>query len=359
VPFRIKVSLWILAGLVALALVGPLLVPVRPLADTVDARDLAWPGSAWVAAAGLDVHVEAVVDGVATPDAVDAFARASDPGATVLLLHGFGANTRSWGATLPWIGDAPDRPGDLALAYDRPGFGLTERPLDGWARDANPYAPAAQVATAVALLDAAGVERAVLVGHSAGGAIALQVALEHPDRVAGLILVAPAVYRGGGAPPWSKPLLGTPQLERVGPLIMRQLGGSTGDDFLRSSWADPERMDDAVWEAYRRPLRAHDWDRALWELVKASEEPELAERLDRVAVPVLVVHGLQDTIVPIDASRDLVADLTAVPGGAALAELDGCGHLPHEECADAFRSAVTAWWGERFADDPFGAAATR
>ena len=263
-----------------------------------------------------------------------------------MLLHGFGANTRSWGATLPWIGDDPDAVGDVALAFDRPGFGLTDRPTGGWARDANPYGPAAQVATAVAMIDTLGAEAAVLVGHSAGGAIALQTALEHPERVAALVLVAPAVYRGGGAPAWSKPLLRTPQFERIGPVLMRQLGGRTGDDFLRSSWADPTRMDEAVFEAYRRPLQAHDWDRALWELVKASAEPDLVDRLAQVRVPVLIVHGLQDAVVPIEQSRDLVADLTQVPGGARLVELDGCGHLPHEECPDAFRAAVASWWAD-------------
>lgn len=345
-PFRIKVSLWILATLVAVVLVGPLVVPIAPLADTVPARDLAWPGSAWTPVGGLDVHVEAVADGAAVTD-LAALPSPTDP--PVLLLHGFGANTRSWGATLPWIGDDPDTVGDVALAYDRPGFGLSDRPTSGWARDANPYGPAAQVATAIALIDALRADTAVLVGHSAGGAIALQTALEYPDRVAALVLVAPAVYRGGGAPAWSRPLLRTPQFERIGPVLMRQLGGQPGDDFLRSSWADPTRMDDAVFEAYRRPLRANDWDRALWELVKASAEPDLADRLAEVRVPVLIVHGLQDSVVPVAQSRDLVADLVNVPGGARLVELDGCGHLPHEECPDAFRAAVESWWTEQAA----------
>jgi pimeloyl-ACP methyl ester carboxylesterase len=343
VPFRLKVSLWILAVLLATVLVGPLLFPVPPLEGTQPVRDLAWPGSAWLPAQGLDVHVEVMRDGAPVTD-LAGFDAAGDP--AVVLLHGFGANTRSWASTLPWITD-PDVAGAWAVAFDRPGFGLTERPLGRWPAEANPYGPEAQVATTIAVLDALGAERAVLVGHSAGGAIALQVALTHPERVAGLVLVAPAVYEGGGAPPWSKPLLRTPQAERVGPLLMRQLGGSSGEDFLRASWFDPERIDETTWEAYRRPLRAEDWDRALWELVKASREPRLVERLAEVQVPVLVVAGAQDRVVPPASSRDLRRDLTGVPGGAAFALLEGCGHLPHEECPDAFESAVTGWWAER------------
>jgi pimeloyl-ACP methyl ester carboxylesterase len=257
-----------------------------------------------------------------------------------LLLHGFGASTRSWGSTLPWLSQ-----GTVAVAYDRPAFGLTERPLRGWPRDANPYGPAAQVATAVGVLDALGIERAVLVGHSAGGSIALQTALAHPERVAGLVLVGAAVYAGGGAPAWARPLLRTPQFERIGPLLMRQLGGQQGDEFLRSSWADPSRLDAATVDAYRRALQVENWDRALWELVKASREPDLVPFLAAVRVPVLVVTGAEDRIVPAAQSRDLARDL----GGTdvAFVELSGCGHLPHEECPVEFRAAVEDWLGAR------------
>ncbi len=342
-PFRLKVSLWILAVLLATVLVGPLVFPVPPLEGTVPVRDLAWPESVWLPAHGLDVHVEVRQGGVPV---VDLTGLDAATGPAVVLLHGFGASTRSWASTLPWITD-PAVAAPWGVAFDRPGFGLTERPLGRWPADENPYGPEAQVATTIALLDALGAERAVLVGHSAGGAIALEVALAHPERVAGLILVAPAVYEGGGAPAWSKPLLRTPQADRVGPLLMRQLGGSSGEDFLRASWFDPEAIDETTWEAYRRPLMANDWDRALWELVKASREPQLVERLGEVRVPVLVVTGAQDRVVPATSSRDLRDDLTGVPGGAAFAMLEGCGHLPHEECPDAFEAAVTDWWSDR------------
>jgi pimeloyl-ACP methyl ester carboxylesterase len=336
VPFRIKVSLWILALFAGLVLVGPLLVPVPALSGVRPARELAWPGSAWVDVGGLQVHVEAMADGV--PLLAPGDADAAAVGAPFLLLHGFGANTRSWGSTLPWLSQ-----GGVAVAYDRPAFGLTDRPLRGWPRDANPYGPAAQVATAVGVLDALGIERAVLVGHSAGGSIALQTALAHPERVAGLVLVGAAVYAGGGAPAWARPLLRTPQFERIGPLLMRQLGGQQGDEFLRSAWADPSRLDAATVEAYRRALQVEDWDRALWELVKASREPDLVPYLAGVRVPVLVVTGAEDRIVPAAQSRDLARDL----GGDAVAfvELPGCGHLPHEECPVEFRAVVEDWLG--------------
>jgi pimeloyl-ACP methyl ester carboxylesterase len=65
------------------------------------------------------------------------------------------------------------------------------------------------------------IREAILIGHSAGGTVVMNVALRHPDRVAALVLVDPAIYTSGGAPGWIRPLLGTPQLRRIGPLIAR------------------------------------------------------------------------------------------------------------------------------------------
>jgi pimeloyl-ACP methyl ester carboxylesterase len=343
-PFRIRVSLWILAFFASLIVIGPLVVPIPPLTGLQPARALAWPTSSWLATPDLLVHAEVFAAGAALriddeggdPDAL----RAADVAGTTVtfaLLHGFGASSRSWEETLPWLSER-----GLAVAYDRPAFGLTDRPMPPFAAG-NPYGPGAQVDTAIAVLDALGAERAVLFGHSAGGSIALATALAHPDRVAGLVLIAPAVYEGGGAPGWSRPLLFTPQLQRIGPVILRGLGGEQGTAFLRSSWADPARIPDATWEAYRRPLQVEGWDAALWELVKASRESDLTARLAAVQVPVLIVTGLQDAIVPPEQSERLVADLRGVPGGARFASLPGCGHLPHEECPEAFRAAVTSF----------------
>ena len=346
-PFRIKISLYILAFIVAALLLVPLLVPVPQLEGLRPYRELAWPGSSWVrvnqpALGSLELHLEVVQAGERvlaigahlTPDDLDP--TLSDN--VVLLLHGFGANTRSWSRTLDLWSD-----GGTAVAFDRPAFGLSERPIGPFPAGANPYAPSAQVAAAIGVLDTLALERAVLVGHSAGGTIALQTALQHPERVAALVLVAPAVYAGGGSPAWARPLLRTPQLSRLGPLIARQFGGEQGEAFLRASWFNPGLLDDEVLAAYRHPLQVENWDRALWELVKASAESDLAAQLRNVRVPVLIVTGAQDGIVPPDQSRQLALDLTGVPGGAEYVELADCGHLPHEECTAAFSAAVGAW----------------
>lgn len=324
-PFRIRFTLIVLGSLAAAILVLPLVWPVPPLEGTRPAAELAEADADWIDAGALALHAR-----IAGP------ADAAPPGAA--FLHGFGSNLESFAPLQARLAERV-----RTVAWDRPAFGLTERVLR-WP-DENPYAPEAQVGHVRLALDAAGIDRAVLVGHSAGGAIALSAALEHPERVAGLVLIAPAVYRGGGAPAWSRWALRTPQLERIGPALMRQLGGEPGERLLRSSYADPERLERDVLDAYRRATRVEDWDRGLWELVKASREPDVAERLSEVRVPALVVTGLQDEIVPPDQTRRLARELPS----ATLVELPECGHVPQEECTEAVLGAVERWWSDELA----------
>lgn len=322
-PFRIKVSLAILLALLGVLVLGPLLVPVPPLEGVVPAAELADPDSRFVEVDGVRLHVKE-------------WGEAREGGVDLVLLHGFGSSTESWRRVAP----------ELALygrvvAFDRPAFGLSERPERGsWrGRAENPYTPEAQVRLTVGLMDALGIDDAVLMGNSAGGTVALQTALAHPERVEGLVLLGAAVYRTGGPPAWSRPLLATPQLERIGPLLMRQFGGRPGEDFLRSAWADPSRIDEETRRLYRRAQRVEGWDRALWELSKASRAAGLEDRLAAVRAPALVVAGAQDPIVPPELSERLARELD----GATLALLEDCGHLPQEECPGPLLQTLEAW----------------
>ena len=340
VPFRIKVSLWLLGFLLAVPLIGPFLIPIPTLPGVTNVEALAGPESLFVSVDEVRLHVETWPIGL-TPEAARAGA-AADGAVGVVMLHGFGSQTRTWRQ----LGEAlasDDVGVALALAFDRPGFGLTERPAAAsWGRDRNPYGPEAQVAYTLGLLDAYGLERALLVGHSAGGALALQVALAAPERVVGLALVSPAVYQGGGAPAWTRPLLSTPQLNRLGPLFMRQLAGEPGDNFLRAAYFDPSALDPADEAAYRRALRVEGWDRALWELVKASREPALVPFLPQITQPTLVLSGAADTIVPAEQSELLARALPR----ATYHGIAACGHVAHEECASETIAALLAWLGD-------------
>lgn len=306
----------ILLAMLAVLLVVPLIIPIPPLRDTVPPRELADPDSQFVSVRGLDVHYKVAGEG--------------EP--VLLLLHGFGASVYSWRDVIEPLGQE-----GLVVAYDRPAFGLTSRPLRGEWTDDNPYSPEAAADLAVGLMDALGVERAVLVGHSAGGATAIQTALRHPERVQALILVAPAVYQGG-APTGIQPFLRLPQVRRLGPLLVRWLLPRLGTQGVLTAWYDPEQVTDEVLEGYERPLRAENWDRALWELTLASGPVDVT-RLPEIAAPTLIITGDSDAVVPPENSQRLADDLPQ----AELVVIRQTGHLPQEERPDLFLDAVVAF----------------
>lgn len=188
------------------------------------------------------------------------------------------------------------------------------------------------------LLDHFGVERAILVGNSAGGTVAMNFTLQHPDRVQALILVDAAVYGGGGAPRAVRWLLRTPQMRHLGPLIARQIQ-SRGPQLIELAWYDPSRIPAESLALYKKPLQAENWDRALWELTAASQESGLAERLGEFTLPALVITGDTDRIVPTEQSLRLADELPH----ARLAVIPQAGHLPHEEQPAAFMEAVAAF----------------
>jgi pimeloyl-ACP methyl ester carboxylesterase len=307
----------ILLILLVVILIGPFLIPIPPLEGTVPASELAGSESRFVDIEGLELHY--TDHGQGQP--------------VFILMHGFGASLYSWHEVVgPWteIG--------RVVAFDRPAFGLTERPdLSQW-QGQNPYSPEFQVELLVGLMDALGVEQAILVGNSAGGTVAVNTALTYPDRVQALVLVDASIYQGGGSPVWMRLLLRTPQMRRLGPWITRSIA-DRGEGIIETAWHDPSRIDDATIEGYRLPLQVNDWDRALWEFTLASRDLDLDERLDEIRMPVLVITGDDDRIVPTELSLRLAEDIQ----GAELVVITDCGHVPHEECPLEFMAAVEAF----------------
>jgi pimeloyl-ACP methyl ester carboxylesterase len=315
----IRIILIIFGVFLLLLLIGPFLVPAPPLEGTVPPTALADPDSRFVEINDLTVHYKEMGEG--------------EP--VFLLLHGFGASIFSWHKVM-----APLAEEGRVIAFDRPAFGLTERPMT-WEGE-NPYTPQAQIELAVGLLDHLGIEQAIWVGNSAGGTVSMNAALAHPERVQALVLVDPAVYAGGGSPSWIRPLLGTPQMQRLGPLLVRSIGES-GMETIQRAWHDPDLITDEIVEGYRVPLRVENWDRALWLFTTASRQSELVPRLQELTMPTLVVTGDDDRIVPTEQSIRLAGELP----NAELVVFPNCGHLPQEECPQAFLEAVIGFVQER------------
>lgn len=308
------IGLIILAVLI-LILVGPMLVPLPALEGTVSEVELADTDSLFIEVDGVNVH----------------YKRAGSGEPVMILLHGFGASVFSWREVM-----APLAEYGTVIAFDRPAFGLTERPMPGEWVGESPYSPASQATLLIGLMDALSIDRAILIGNSAGGDIALSVALDHPERVVGLVLVDAAVYSRGGAPGWLRPLIQLPAYQNAGALLVRNLMLARGNRLIELAWHDPSKISAEILAGYRKALQANNWDRALWELVRASAGDGQSYRLDALQAPVLVVTGDDDRIVPTEESLRL-AD--SIPG-AALVVFTDCGHVPQEECPQQFLAAV-------------------
>ena len=298
--------------LLFIVLVGPFLVPVPPAEGTRPVSELADPDSKFVEIKNLNIHYKIMGRG--------------EP--VFVLLHGFGASLYSWHAVMEPLSQI-----GTVIAYDRPAFGLTERPMT-WS-GANPYGSQANVDLLLGLLDHFNVNKAILVGNSAGGTISMQFALQHPERVQALILVDPAVYEGGGGPSWMRPLYRTPQMQHLGPLMVRSIQ-NRGLEIIKMAWHDPSKITQETLDGYTRPLHAEDWDRALWYFTLASEDTGLTDHLKDFNVPILVITGDDDRIVPTANSIKLAGELQ----NAQLAVIQEAGHVPHEEQPAAFLQAV-------------------
>jgi pimeloyl-ACP methyl ester carboxylesterase len=302
--------------LLLLILVGPFLVPVTPAKDTQPVSGLADPDSRFVMLNGMSVHYKTAGQG----------------SRVFVLLHGFGASLYSWHAVMQPLSQQ-----GMVIAYDRAAFGLTERPME-WSGE-NPYGSQANVVLLLSLLDHFSVKKAILVGNSAGGTLAMQFYLQHPERVEALVLVDPAVYGNNRGPAWLRLFFKTPQIQHLGPLMVRTIQRN-GLDLLKTAWHDPSKITQETREGYTRPLRVENWDRALWYFTTASQPSDLANRLGEFRVPLLVITGDDDRIVPTANSIKLSGEIP----GARLVVIQNAGHVPHEEQPAIFMDAVNEFF---------------
>jgi len=241
-------------------------------------------------------------------------------GAPVLLLHGLGASLYAWRKNIAAVAAA----GFRVIAFDNRGFGLSDKPPA-------PYDNAAYARLAVALMDSLGLPNAVLIGHSMGGAIAAEVAIEYPQRVRGLVLVGSA---GLGA---REPLLfRVARWPVVGPTLLAFRGRGLTGRLLRSTYFDPSKVTEADVDQYYAPVALPDYGRALRGVLTQFRFTALDGRLDRIAAPTLVLWGEADRWVPIGLGRALASGITR----SAFLSVAQAGHSVQEEAPDEVNRLV-------------------
>jgi pimeloyl-ACP methyl ester carboxylesterase len=256
-------------------------------------------------------------------------------GTPLVLLHGFADSADTWRRLLALLGKSDRR----AIAVDLPGFGAAAR-LDRERPMLEQYDE-----FAAALIDRvtgeAGAD-AILVGNSLGGVVSMRAAENRGSPIAGVVAIGPA---GLDMPRWFGVIERDPIVRTLLSLPVPQpvLRAAVGEVYRTLAFASPRAMQREVVSAFtshyvdRRTVRRllHTGRRLL---------PELAEpfRFDRVEVPILLIWGERDRMVPHRGARKVVE---ALPG-TRLELLPGAGHCPQVEVPERIGELIAEFEGD-------------
>lgn len=233
-------------------------------------------------------------------------------GEPVVLVHGLNASTYAFRYIIPELAQRY-----RAVALDLKGFGHSERPAK------SDYSLSAQADSVAGAMTQLGIESAMVVGHSMGGAVAMRVALRYPERVKRLVLVDSASdreFRRG---------LGVAPLLRLGLFLAlpftlhsrryQQLA-------LRAQVHDPALLTPEFVEAHFRSSRMKGHQRALGALMadRRRDEPLAPEK---IGAPTLILWGEHDRFLPPEVGEELAGRIPS----ARLELVPSSGHLPLEE----------------------------
>ena len=321
----LKILSRVLLGLFVAALIVPFLIPVET-SGTKTYQEAAGSGASFAKALGVDVFTD-----VTEFDCLQDSDCENPP--VFILLHGFGANTFSY----RFVTEPLSAYGDV-IAYDRPGFGFTQRP-SSWEGE-NPYGSAGNDLILDELIAEYASDREVfLVGHSAGGTQAAQYVVDNPGAVTGLILISPAILTTGGSPSGFNWIFSIPQLDHLGPLLVSSIA-SSGMDLLDRSWFDKSKITDEIKAGYRAPLEIIGWEEGFWEFNRAPRTFDVKDRLSEIKIPTLLITGDTDVVV---ATADTEALATMIEG-SSLVVVPKSGHLAQEETPAETMQAIDDYW---------------
>jgi pimeloyl-ACP methyl ester carboxylesterase len=321
----LKIPTRIAIGLLVAALVVPFLIPVETT-GTKTYQEAAGASATFATAQGIDIYTD-----VTEFDCQEGKDCNNPP--VFILLHGFGANTFSY----RFVTEPLSAYGEV-VAYDRPGFGFTERPTS-W-EDENPYGSAGNDLILDELIQKYAANQDVyLVGHSAGGTQAAQYVVDNPGSVTGLILISPAILSSAGSPSGFNWIFSIPQLDHLGPLLVSSIA-SSGMDLLDRSWFDKTKITEEIKAGYRAPLDIIGWEEGFWEFNRAPRTFDVKNRLPEITIPTLLITGDTDVVV---ATADTEALATMIKS-STLVVIPQSGHLAQEENPLETMQAIADYW---------------
>jgi pimeloyl-ACP methyl ester carboxylesterase len=204
------------------------------------------------------------------------------------------------------------------VSYDHRGSGASTA-------TAAQLTPRALVEDLIRVLDHLQIERCVLAGESLGALTCMQAAIEHPGRVAGLVLVDGTPAAGAGRTLIEGSRTDFPETVRW---------------FVDTCVPQPDSEHIRNWG--RQILLRADGEAAA-RILEVHAEEAIAPSAELLAAPTLVIHGEQDAIVPVAAAQGLAKRIPA----ATLVILPGAGHVPTLTRPGEVVEAIGAWWGDR------------
>jgi pimeloyl-ACP methyl ester carboxylesterase len=263
-----------------------------------------------------------VLGSVVVDDLEFGFEVHGDRDPTILLMPTWTIiHSRFWKFQIPYLARR-----NRVITYDGPGNGRSPRTIDPTA-----YAVEAFVDRAVAVLDAVGTQKAVVVGYSDGGKMAAAFAGAHPDRTLGLVMISPSL-RVPEVPP-------SPERAAIAENFHEPYPPDpTGwEKYNAAYWADHYEdflhffFPEVFSETYTTKPEDDciSWGMETNGAVLTAEalrppDPDHDDVIAAIETPTLVVHGTEDRLVPFEAGRRL-SEIT----GGEFAAFHGTGHAPH------------------------------
>src|SRR6266850_2139728 len=235
-------------------------------------------------------------------------------GTPLLLLHGFSSSTYSWKDVFE-----PLSKNFRVIAVDFKGFGFSGKP-DG------DYTRRAQAIRVTHLLDYLKIERAWLCGNSMGGEIALNLALQNPQRVAGLILIDSSGVSVNGASSVAPSYVSIPIVGRALTAF-----AMTSDRLVRQglvqSFYDASKINEERVATYYRPLQTRGGQLAALRARTQAGQFPIEQDLGKIKAPTLIIWGAEDALIPLEAGRKM----NSLIKNSKLVTIEKCGHVPEEE----------------------------
>lgn len=237
--------------------------------------------------------------------------------------------TDSWRSYLPVLDRLP--PSMYTVAVSLRGHGDSDKPETG-------YGVEDYAVDVVPLLDALGIERAVLAGHSGSCLVARRVALDHPERVAGLVLEAsPTTLRGhAGLQEFVQSVVSGLEDPISADVVRSYVINTSSDDV------PPELLGQLIEEVLKVPARV--WKQTFAALLDYDDIADLP----RINAPTLLVWGEIDALVSRDMQDQMVRQIPAVK----LVAYSGVGHTPRWDDPSRFSSDVAAFVTELLRTPP-------